>query len=279
MQKPFLIAGPCTAESYELLQRCAEFLVKFCTEHELDLYLKGSFDKANRTSVHSKRGPGLETALEWFGRVKKEFGVKCLTDFHEAQQAPKLAEVFDGIQIPAFLCRQTDLLDAALKTKCFVNIKKGQFLSPDATEHILSKVVELKKIHGNKNQVAITERGSSFGYRDLIVDMRGLQTMKRLATTADAGVVFDLTHSLQAPNGGSTTNGNRPFAGTLLRAAAATGHVDGYFMEVHPSPKDAWSDKETQLSFKQAESALGQMLAMHELGKKLSQDDDLFAQN
>jgi len=277
MHKPYLIAGPCTAESYDLLARTCGFLTKICADFGIDFYLKGSFDKANRTSVKSKRGPGLETALNWFKKVKNEHGVKCITDFHEASQAAALADVFDAIQIPAFLCRQTDLLDAALKTKCFVNIKKGQFLSPEATEHILSKVTELKEIHGNQNKVAITERGTSFGYKDLIVDMRGLQTMQHLANRAQSEVVFDLTHSLQAPNGGATTSGNRPFAGTLLRAAASTGYIDGYFMEVHPKPASAWSDKETQLSFEQAEVALKHVLKAHELGQKLKADDEIFA--
>ncbi len=276
MKKPYLIAGPCTAESYDLLAACCEFLIKNCAELGVDFYLKGSFDKANRTSASSKRGPGIETALSWFEKIKKDQGVKCLTDFHEASQAATLSEVFDGIQIPAFLCRQTDLLDAALQTNCFVNIKKGQFLSPESTEHILSKVTELKKKHGNKNKVAITERGTSFGYKDLIVDMRGLQTMQKLASAADASVVFDLTHSLQAPNGGSTTSGTRPFAGTLLRAAASTGYVDGYFMEVHLDPSKAWSDKETQLSLKQAEVALRHAVKTHELGQQLKEEDSVF---
>jgi len=239
-----LIAGPCVIESRENIFRIAEALMPYHEDCSKEFYFKASFDKANRTSLESFRGPGLEEGLKILQEVKEEFGYSILTDIHEPAQAAAVAEVADVLQIPAFLCRQTDLLVAAAKTPAKVNIKKGQFLAPQAMEHSVAKVLRTRGYEGEvdaeaseKYGVWLTERGTSFGYGNLVVDMRSFPIMRRFAP-----VIFDATHSVQMPaSGGATSGGDSRFVPTLARAAAAAG-VDGFFFETHFDPSAALSD-------------------------------------
>ena len=250
--RPLLIAGPCMAESYEVLQTVASRLCPLADELGWDLYFKASFDKANRSSIRSFRGPGLETTAKWFTQLRSEFGCKTLTDIHEPAQAAAAAEFCDGLQIPAFLCRQTDLLVAAVETGKFVPIKKGQFMAPESMQWIVDKARQAATAKQLPLHVALIERGTTFGYGDLVVDMRGLAAMRR---TAEVPVLFDITHSTQRPAAGSATSGaRRECAPVLGRAAMATGHTAGCFMEVHPDPLNAKSDADAQLNLAQAES-------------------------
>lgn len=237
------MAGPCVIESEASLMRIAEGLRRYNEDDRFDFYFKASFDKANRTSLESYRGPGLDEGLRLLQKVKETFGCKIVTDIHEASQAAPVAEVADVLQIPAFLCRQTDLLVAAAKTARIVNIKKGQFMNPADMRYSVLKVLKTRgcdevsyenaKAHG----VLLTERGSSFGYGNLVVDMRSLVIMR-----AFAPVVFDATHSVQMPgSGGGKTGGDRTMVPPLARAAAAVG-VDGFFFETHFDPDHALSD-------------------------------------
>ncbi|MCG6963092.1 MAG: 3-deoxy-8-phosphooctulonate synthase [Acidobacteria bacterium] len=237
-RRPVYVAGPCVIESTEMLLETAQQLLEISSAMQLPLVFKASFDKANRSSLASFRGPGLDDGLAALGDVKKATGLPILTDVHEAWQAERAAEVADVLQVPAFLCRQTDLLLACGRTSAAVNIKKGQFLAPEDLRHAVDKV----RSTGNE-RVTVTERGSSFGYHNLVVDMRGLPVMRRFAP-----VIFDVTHSLQLPGGlGDATDGAREFHPYLARAAAAAG-VDGFFVEVHPDPPRARSDATTQLT-------------------------------
>jgi len=239
-----LIAGPCVIESKEVVFKIAESLREFSEDCNIDFYFKASFDKANRTSIDSFRGPGIDKGLELLQEVKDKFGYKILTDIHEPNQAAKVAEVADVLQIPAFLSRQTDLLVEAAKTAAVVNIKKGQFLAPQAMEHSVKKVLKTRGYDGEvsydvakKYNVWLTERGSSFGYGNLVVDMRSLKIMGEFAP-----VIFDATHSVQMPaSGGSSSGGDSSFVPPLAKAAAAVG-VDGYFFETHFDPTIALSD-------------------------------------
>ncbi len=239
-----LIAGPCVLESRDNVMRIAESLLPYYEDCTKEFYFKASFDKANRTSVDSFRGPGLDEGLKLLSEVKEQFGYKLLTDIHESYQASPVAEVVDVLQIPAFLCRQTDLLVAAGKTSAIVNIKKGQFLAPTAMEHSVTKVLRTRGFEGKasyenakKYGVWLTERGSTFGYGNLIVDMRGIKIMRDFAP-----VVFDATHSVQMPSTGSlTSGGDSSFVPYLSRAAASVG-VDGFFFETHFDPSIALSD-------------------------------------
>ena len=234
-----LIAGPCVLESMEVCRAVAGELKRLSQILNIGVVFKSSFDKANRTSISSYRGPGIDAGLEMLAQVKREFGLPVLTDVHEPWQAERAAQVVDIIQVPAFLCRQTDLLLAAGRTGKPVNIKKGQFLSPWDMANAVEKVAST----GNE-QILLTERGTSFGYRNLVVDFRSLPIMRGLGYP----VVFDLTHSLQLPGGmGTATGGMREFAPHLMRAACAVG-VDALFMEVHPNPESALSDASTMLS-------------------------------
>lgn len=218
----------------------------------LPFIFKASFDKANRTSRESYRGPGMQHGLQMLRAVKDELGVPVLTDIHETSQAAEAATVADVLQIPAFLCRQTDLLEAAANTGAAVNVKKGQFLSPWDMKHAAEKI----RSCGNE-RVFLTERGSSFGYNNLVVDMRSLQVMREFAP-----VVFDVTHSMQLPGGdGKTSGGMRQFGETLARAATAAG-VDGLFLEVHDNPRAALSDSTTQWPLENLEALLTQVLAI-----------------
>jgi 2-dehydro-3-deoxyphosphooctonate aldolase (KDO 8-P synthase) len=241
---PF-IAGPCLIESEELALGVALRLAAMSHRLGLPLVFKASFDKANRTSIKSARGPGLTEGLRILRKVREETGLPLLTDVHEPAQCGPAAEVCDVLQIPAFLCRQTDLLLAAARTGRAVNVKKGQFLAPEDARHAVAKAAAV----GN-HRVFVTERGASFGYHNLVVDMRGFTILHELGIP----VVFDVTHSLQLPGGGDgTTGGDRRFAEPLARAAVAAG-ADGLFMEVHPDPDHALSDAATQLPFERAEA-------------------------
>jgi 2-dehydro-3-deoxyphosphooctonate aldolase (KDO 8-P synthase) len=232
------IAGPCVIESREHALRMGDALLELRNELGIQLVFKSSFDKANRTSISSFRGPGLEEGLRILQDVKDATGLPLLSDIHEPGQAAPAAEVLDILQIPAFLCRQTDMIEAAARTGKAVGVKKGQFLSPEETKNILEKGTEA----GNEN-VFITERGSSFGYQNLVVDMRAFPIVRGFG----APVVYDITHSMQRPGGeGKQTGGTPQFARPLARAAAAAG-ADGFFMEIHDNPPAALSDRTTQL--------------------------------
>ena len=237
-----LIAGPCVIESRESLWRIAEGLAPLARRSGVEFYFKASFDKANRTSLESYRGPGMEEGLKLLAEVKERFGYRILTDIHEAAQAEPVARVADVLQIPAFLCRQTDLLVAAAGTDAVVNIKKGQFMVPSDMRFSVLKVLKTRGIDEADHRLArkagvwLTERGSTFGYGNLVVDMRSLPIMR-----AFAPVIFDATHSVQMPGQGGKTGGDRRFVPTLALAAAAAG-VDGFFFETHFDPDNALSD-------------------------------------
>ena len=238
-----LIAGPCVIESREIVFEIAKKLKKYHEDENIDFYFKDSFDKANRTSIDSFRGPGLKEGLKILKEVKEEFGYKILTDIHESSQVKEVSKVADVLQIPAFLCRQTDLLVEAAKSDCVVNIKKGQFLSPENMKYSVLKVLKTRGFEridfktSKKAKVWLTERGSTFGYGNLVVDMRSLVIMREFAP-----VIFDATHSVQMPGSGDgTTGGNREFVAPLSRAASAVG-VDGFFFETHINPDEALSD-------------------------------------
>jgi 2-dehydro-3-deoxyphosphooctonate aldolase (KDO 8-P synthase) len=250
---PLFIAGPCVIESLEHCLRMARILAALRDELKIQLVFKSSFDKANRTSIESFRGPGLEKGLEVLRAVKEETGLPLLSDIHEREQADRAAEVLDILQIPAFLCRQTDLVAAAARTGKAVGVKKGQFLSPEEAKNILDKGHEA----GN-DRVFLTERGSSFGYQNLVVDMRGFPIMRGFG----APVVYDITHSMQRPGGeGKQTGGTPQFARPLARAAAAAG-ADGFFMEVHDDPPSALSDRATQIRPEAARAIIEDVLAL-----------------
>jgi len=254
-EPPLFIAGPCVIESQEHVLRMARTLLKLRDELKINLVFKSSFDKANRSSVESFRGPGLEKGLEMLRVVKEETGLPLLSDIHEPSQAERAASILDVLQIPAFLCRQTDLVAAAARTGKAVGVKKGQFLSPEETKNILEKGAEV----GNEN-VFITERGSSFGYQNLVVDMRSFPIVRGFG----APVVYDITHSMQKPGGeGKQTGGTPQFARPLARAAAAAG-ADGFFMEVHDNPAAALSDRTTQILPDAARAIIEDILRIRE---------------
>ncbi|HEY4715949.1 MAG TPA: 3-deoxy-8-phosphooctulonate synthase [bacterium] len=234
MQKNFLlIAGPCVIESEIMTMKIAEYLKKTCSEAKISLIFKASYDKANRTSIRSFRGPGIKQGLKILSKVKAEFRVPVLTDVHCREEVDKVAEIVDILQIPAYLCRQTDLLVAAGKTGKPVNVKKGQFLSPWDMQHIVAKIEST----GNK-KIMLTERGTIFGYNNLVSDLRSLVIMKKTGYP----VIFDATHSVQIPGGNlNTSGGNAEYIESLSMAAVAVG-IDGLFMEVHPHPEKALSD-------------------------------------
>lgn len=250
---PLFIAGPCVIESREHALRMARTLLALRNELRINLVFKSSFDKANRSSAESFRGPGLEEGLDILREVKETTGLPLLSDIHEWRQAEPAAAVLDVLQIPAFLCRQTDLIAAAARTGKAVGVKKGQFLSPEETKNILDKGHEA----GN-DRVFITERGSSFGYQNLVVDMRSFPIIRGFG----APVVYDITHSMQKPGGeGKQTGGTPQFARPLARAAAAAG-ADGFFMEVHDNPPAALSDRTTQIRPEAARAIIEDVLAI-----------------
>jgi 2-dehydro-3-deoxyphosphooctonate aldolase (KDO 8-P synthase) len=254
--KMILFAGPCAAESYEICIETGTKVKEICKKLDIEYIFKSSFDKANRTSAGSYRGPSREGGLEILARVKKELNVPIVTDVHESYQCAEVAEVVDVIQIPAFLCRQTDLLKAAARTGKVVKIKKGQFMAPEDMKYAVDKV----RGEGNDN-VLLTERGASFGYHTLVVDMRSLPIMRQYAP-----VIFDVTHSVQQPGGkGGSSGGQREFAPFLARAAGAAG-VDGFFIETHPNPEKALSDGPNMIPLHQMEEFLVMAKKAWELG-------------
>lgn len=251
-----VIAGPCVIESKDICFRIAEHMKTLCEKLGLGYVFKASFDKANRTSVDSFRGPGLEKGLKILQSIKEQFDLPLLTDVHETNQVAPAAEVVDIIQIPAFLCRQTDLLVAAGESGRLVNIKKGQFTAPGDMKPAVDKITST----GNSN-VALTDRGTTFGYNNLVVDMRGLAIMRQLGVP----VIFDATHAVQLPGGqGTSSGGQREFVFPLARAATAVG-IDGLFTEVHPEPEKALSDGTNSLPLTDIETVLKTIKAIHEL--------------
>ncbi len=253
-----LFAGPCAAESKDICLRTGTHVKALCEKLGIDYVFKASFDKANRTSAGSYRGKGMEEGLEILAYVKKELNVPVVTDIHESYQAAEVAEVVDVLQIPAFLCRQTDLLLAAGETGKTIKIKRGQFMAPEDMKYAVDKVKET----GNEN-VLLTERGASFGYHNLVVDMRGLPVMRQYAP-----VIFDVTHSVQQPGGlGGKSGGQRQFAPFLARAAAGAG-VDGFFIETHPDPSVALSDGPNMIPLDEMEEFLKMLLEVWKVGKK-----------
>ncbi len=260
-----VIAGPCSLESLELGLRIAKFMKRICEERNLLYIFKASFDKANRTSVHAWRGPGLEKGLEQLAEIKTVASVPVLTDIHESYQAAPVGEVADVIQIPAFLCRQTDLLVAAAKTGKIINIKKAQFLAPEDMEYAAAKCREA----GN-DKVMFCERGTSFGYHRLVVDMPGLEIMSSLGYP----VVFDATHSAQRPGGlGGASGGDYKIAFPLSRAAAAVG-IDAVFAETHPNPKEALSDGPNMIPLDKMEKFLDELLAIHNTRQNFTEENN-----
>lgn len=246
-----IIAGPCVIESAELLDAVAERLVAINRRLGTDILFKASFDKANRTSLKSFRGPGIDKGLRMLSDVKSKWGLRLLTDIHEAWQAEPAGEVVDVLQIPAFLCRQTDLLVAAARTGKTVNIKKAQFLSGADMRYPYEKARE-----SGAADVWLTERGNSFGYNNLVVDFRNIPDMLAIAST----VVMDCTHSVQRPGAaGGTTGGNREFVPAMARAAKAFG-ANGFFFEVHPDPDRAKSDGPNMLRLDDLEALVGELL-------------------
>ena len=244
---PLIIAGPCVIENEEITFHAAQMLKEICLSVGLPFVFKSSFDKANRTSVTSFRGPGIEKGLRTLNDVKSRFGIPVISDIHSIDQIRPSAEVLDVIQIPAFLCRQTDLLVAASNAGKPVNVKKGQFLAPWDVQNIIGKFTST----GNHN-LMLTERGSTFGYNNLVVDFRSFPIMRSYGYP----VIFDVTHSLQLPGGqGGCSGGQREYAGTLARAAAAAG-VDGFFMEVHPDPDKALCDGPNMIRLDEVEELL-----------------------
>lgn len=271
-----LFSGPCVIENEKNLYKIAKALEFANEDNDIDFYFKASFDKANRTSLESFRGPGLEAGIKLFEAIKRDFGYKIITDFHECYQAAPLAEVVDVLQIPAFLCRQSDLIIAAAKTKAKVNIKKGQFMNPVDMKYSVLKVIKTRdsKIKNDdfdnnanalsqKYGVWLTERGSSFGYGNLVVDMRALVIMRRFAP-----VIFDATHSVQMPGAaGGKSGGDSSFVPYLARAAASVG-VDGYFMETHFNPAESLSDGANMITLDKLKNLLKILKELDSIAKQ-----------
>lgn len=264
MQKPIIIAGPCVIESQECLETVAQELVRLNQKLGVEIIFKASFDKANRTSISSYRGPGMEKGLQMLADIKSKYGLRLLTDIHESCQAAPVGEVVDVLQIPAFLCRQTDLLVAAAKTGKVVNIKKAQFLSGLDMQFPVQKVIETwqnegiqaPSLMGEDGRPWLTERGNIYGYNNLVVDFRNLSDMKKFTPT----VIMDCTHSVQRPGAaGGKTGGNREFVPAMALAAKAFG-ATGYFFETHPDPEKALSDGPNMLYLHELESVITSLL-------------------
>lgn len=254
----FLIAGPCVIESYERTLMIGREIKKICERLGVQYIFKASYDKANRSSIKSFRGPGLEKGLEILAAIKKELQVPVLSDVHDVSQLEPASKVLDWLQIPAFLCRQTDLVYNAAKTGKAVNVKKGQFMAPEDMKNVLGKM----EAAGNPN-LSLTERGVSFGYHNLVVDMRSFPIMRQFGYP----VIFDATHSVQLPGGmGTSTGGQREFIPYLARAAAAAG-VDGFFMEVHDNPPEGLSDSTNMLYLSSLEDLLKDLIAIDNVVK------------
>lgn len=249
--KPILIAGPCVIESETLLDEVAQKIVQLNEKYHIDIIFKASFDKANRTSIHSFRGPGLEKGLQLLADIKSRYSLRLLTDIHESSQAAAVGEVVDVLQIPAFLCRQTDLLIAAAKTGKVLNIKKAQFLSGDDMKYPVEKAYE-----AGAPEVWLTERGNMYGYNNLVVDFRNITDMKKLTPH----VIMDCTHSVQRPGAaGGKTGGNREFVPAMAMAAKAFG-ATGYFFETHPNPDMALSDGPNMIYLNELENVIKALL-------------------
>lgn len=249
-----LYAGPCVIESEELVLNVAKEISDICKRLEIPYVFKASFDKANRTSINSFRGPGLEEGLRILKKVKDEYGLPIITDIHESWQAEPVAKVADVLQIPAFLCRQTDLLVAAAKTGKKINVKKAQFLAPWDMKNVINKLKE-----AGCSDIMVCERGSCFGYNNLVVDMTGIIEMKKLGVP----VVFDATHSVQKPGGkGNATGGNREYVEYLAKAAITCG-ADHLFMEVHPDPDNAKSDGSNMVKLDDLEEMLKRIIKVY----------------
>ncbi len=251
-KKLLLIAGPCALESMEVCEAVAGRLAELSSScDQLNIIFKGSFDKANRTSLDSPRGPGLEKGLEMLSAIREKYGFPVVTDIHTEEQAVKAAQVVDVLQIPAFLCRQTDLLVAAARTGKVVNVKKGQFLSPAEMQYVVNKLEG-----SDAEEIWLTERGTTFGYQNLVVDMRNFPLMSAYGHP----VIFDATHSVQMPGAGKgTTSGKREFVPPLSRAAIASG-ANGLFLETHPDPDKAISDGPNQVPLEELESVVAPVL-------------------
>ena len=251
-----ILAGPCAVETLDIMRETAEGLKKICDELGINYVFKCSYDKANRSSINSYRGLGIKKGLEYLAQVKNEFNIPIVTDIHTPEQAPLAAEVADILQIPAFLCRQTDLLVAAAKTGKIVNIKKGQFLAPEQMKSLVKKVED----SGNKN-IMVTDRGVTFGYNNLVSDFRAIPIMKEFGYP----VVFDATHSVQMPgSNGDSTGGDRRFVPTLAKCATAAG-ADVLFFEVHPNPEKALCDGPNMLFLKDAEKVFSKCKEIFEI--------------
>lgn len=250
MEQP-IIAGPCVIESQELLETVAKELVRLNKLFNIDIIFKASFDKANRTSTHSFRGPGMEKGLQMLADIKSKYGLRVLTDIHESYQAAPVGEVADVVQIPAFLCRQTDLLKAAARTGRIVNIKKAQFMSGRDMRYPVEKVKDV-----GAQDVWLTERGNSFGYNNLVVDFRNIDDMLQIVPT----VIMDCTHSVQRPSAGDgKTSGDRRFVPSMALAAKAFG-ATGWFFEVHPTPDEGMSDAANMLELRKLEDVIRSIL-------------------
>ena len=255
----FFIGGPCVIESADHIDFMCGKIREICAGLNIPYIFKASFDKANRSSIESFRGPGPEEGLRLFNELRRKHSVPILTDIHEPSQATLLAKSVDVLQIPAFLCRQTDLLVAAAKTGCVVNVKKGQFMAPHDMKNAVTKIQSA----GNE-KILLTERGATFGYNNLVVDFRSLEIMKKM----DCGVVFDATHSVQLPGGeGKRSGGQREFIEPLARAAVAVG-IHGLFMEVHDKPDRALSDGPNACPLDRLPALLEQLLEFDRIGKR-----------
>ena len=251
-----IISGPCVIENYDITYKIAVFLKDLTDRLGVNFIFKASFDKANRTSIDAFRGPGIDAGLEMLARIKSEVGVKVLSDVHRIRDIAQAAEVLDIIQVPAFLCRQTDFIIEISRTGRPLNIKKGQFLAPMDMTNVVDKV----KSTGNTN-ILLTERGAMFGYNNLVVDFRGIKIMQQTGCP----VIFDATHSVQLPGGaGNSSGGQREFAPVLAKAAVATG-VDGVFMEVHPDPDNALCDGPNSLRLDSLEALFTQLVRIREI--------------
>ena len=254
-QPLLLIGGPCALESEELARTVAGKMIEICTRLGISYVFKASFDKANRTSLSSYRGPGLKDGLATLARIRKDLGVPVISDVHDISQVPAAAEVLDIIQIPAFLCRQTDLLVAAAETGKPVNVKKGQFVSPWDMKNAVNKLRA-----AGSTKTMLVERGACFGYNNLVVDMRSLPVMRSLGCP----VIFDATHSVQLPGGaGGASSGQREFIAPLTRAAVAVG-IDGLFMEIHPNPDKALCDGPNSIPLDEVEALLQRLVRIRE---------------
>jgi len=260
----FLIAGPCVIENEQLVLETAHRIAEIARALKIPYVFKSSYDKANRTSISSFRGPGLKEGLAILKKVREQVGVPVLTDVHSVEEATQAGEAVDVLQVPAFLCRQTDLLVAAARTGRVVNVKKGQFLSPAEMANVVTKLEE-----SGTRKILLTERGSSFGYNNLVVDMRALPIMRKLGYP----VVFDATHSVQLPGGGGTkSSGQREFVAPLACAAAAAG-CDGFFMEVHPDPDRAPSDGPNMVPLHDLKKLLERLMRICQAAGKGAESD------